>query len=516
MIDFVAPSKKLSLQTGIILSLLVLSLWFFLDSQRNNNLKKLTQIRANEISSHIRADIQSRIPAIERIAFRWENRGGTPKTEFLQDANAYIDDLPGLHALGWVDKTFHVRWIAPLKGNEKAVNLNLAFEKNRRITLENARDMKKTTMTPPINLIQGDIGIIIYTPIFINNEFEGFISAVFKIEPWLNFVFSNMATKIKDQFGVNVNINNKQVYNHFHKEKQFVTLKSTSNVHIVDKVISVQIIPTKLFVNKQRTYIPEVVTISGLFLSILISVMVFLLQKTKLATHTAEEANKAKSQFLSSMSHELRTPMNVILGFSELIELDETDNEKKENIKQVIIAGKHLLELINEVLDLSKIESGNIEFIIENHSLNKIIKNSIAMIKPLADKNNIQVKNLTSALPNVTIATDDMRFKQILLNILTNAIKYNSKNGIVKIDYSLKNKKLLILSITDTGKGLSPEQQSNLFKPFERFGKEYTRIEGTGLGLAISKELLELMGGKMGVESNPGKGSRFWLEIPIV
>ena len=233
------------------------------------------------------------------------------------------------------------------------------------------------------------------------------------------------------------------------------------------------------------------------------------------ARDEANHANKAKSQFLSSMSHELRTPLNAILGFSQLISMDEENDLKKQNINEIINAGDHLLELINEVLDLSKIESGNVELNINSHSFKKIFNNARVMIGPLADNHAIQIDAKMSSLPDINVTVDEMRFKQVLLNILSNAIKYNSENGKVVIDCSTTDEKMLLISVTDSGVGLTPEQQSNLFTPFERFGAENSHIEGTGLGLVISKELIELMGGKMGVESVIGKGSRFWIEVPI-
>ncbi|OPX54536.1 PAS domain S-box-containing protein [Oceanospirillum multiglobuliferum] len=233
-----------------------------------------------------------------------------------------------------------------------------------------------------------------------------------------------------------------------------------------------------------------------------------------LAKEDAEHANLAKSQFLSSMSHELRTPLNAILGFSQLLELEELDDEQQESVSEITQAGLHLLELINEVLDLAKIEAGRIDLKIESFSVDMVLRDCLSLSQPLAAKRQVQIECDLAQAENFLVKADRTRLKQILLNLISNAIKYGKEAGTIRILFSNPEYGRVRIAVQDDGEGISAEYQKELFQPFHRLGAEASHIEGTGIGLVISRKLAENMNSELNFTSQLGQGSTFWIDLP--
>jgi signal transduction histidine kinase len=242
------------------------------------------------------------------------------------------------------------------------------------------------------------------------------------------------------------------------------------------------------------------------------------------ARDTAERASRAKSEFLSRMSHELRTPLNAILGFTQLLEFADLEGENADNLTMIIRAGRHLLSLINDTLDVSRIESGRLSMSLEPVPIVETAGESLDLVRPDAAARNLTLRTRGEGQAPQVVA-DRQRLKQVLVNLLTNAVKYNRSGGEVRVAWA----KLAVeaepnlpatcgwlrIEVSDTGRGIPTERFDDVFLPFERIGAERTDVDGSGIGLALTKSLVEAMGGRIGVRSVEGVGSTFYVDLPL-
>jgi signal transduction histidine kinase len=231
------------------------------------------------------------------------------------------------------------------------------------------------------------------------------------------------------------------------------------------------------------------------------------------ARREAERASLAKSEFLSRMSHELRTPLNAILGFAQILQMDDLTEDQRDSISHVHNAGQHLLKLINEVLDMSRIESGALLLCLEPVALHTVGSEVRALLHPLAEERDITLEVDFSPSEPMFVVADKQRLTQVLINLVSNAIKYNRELGWVRITSESASKGFLRIKVTDTGSGIPSDRIKDLFTPFDRLGAETTNVEGTGLGLALSKHLVEQMGGNLSFETG-SSGTSFYVDLP--
>ncbi|AMK78751.1 hypothetical protein A1342_09375 [Methylomonas methanica] len=298
---------------------------------------------------------------------------------------------------------------------------------------------------------------------------------------------------------------------------------SNSRLSISDQYVMNANLTIAPLIGSRGALIGTVLTINDIGERMIMAKM--LLQKAEEQTvmreliNRTEQVSLAKSQFLSQMSHELRTPLNAIIGFAQLMQMDDPEHPLAEthldSVNEILKAGLHLLGLINELLDLAKIESGKISVNIDSIFLAELIKDCQTLIAPLVKNKGLELI-VDNPLPeDIALKADPKRAKQILLNFLSNAVKYNRPNGSISLSSKQVGDNRVRISITDTGNGLAEQEQQLLFQSFQRLGADNTDIEGTGIGLAITKQLAELMNGNVGLSSTPGVGSTFWVELLI-
>jgi signal transduction histidine kinase/DNA-binding NarL/FixJ family response regulator len=233
------------------------------------------------------------------------------------------------------------------------------------------------------------------------------------------------------------------------------------------------------------------------------------------AQRAAEAANQAKSDFLSRMSHELRTPLNAVIGFAQLLEMDDLTVTQRDSVHQIVRGGEHLLDLINEVLDIARIETGRLRLSLEPVRLDDVVHEVVDLVRPLAVARGIAIPYKVPQTCGCHVYGDRQRLKQVLLNLIGNAVKYNRDHGRVDVDCEPVSDGRVRVRVADTGPGIAPEKLEMVFTPFERLDAETTGIEGTGLGLALARGLVDAMGGELGVESTVGVGSTFWVDLAL-
>ena len=428
----------------------------------------------------------------------------------LDDKNyghADIQIVPqSLDELGAISKQWHELWLRVLKYEEQLTNSNNLLRNDveqRTYELESERvfvDKLLTNAGALIIVLDRNGQIIRFNPAI--QRATGFLLNEIKDKPiWEWLIPDDQVDEVKNVFSelVETGIELKYENDIMTKEGGRI-LVSWNNAGVKDEAGTVKYVVA---------------------IGIDISERQIIQKSLEDAITLAEKNSNAKSEFLSRMSHELRTPMNAIMGFAQLIERDadtsDSGNSQADFAKEIVNAGGHLLGLINEVLELSKVEQGDFDIRLESTDLCQIINESVTLLEQQAKANNITLVHTTSEDKQCLVHADQLRLKQVFINLLSNAIKYNVPGGVVEISLSVLENKMMRVSVKDTGEGITEDMQERLFMPFERLSHNNDEaIEGTGIGLALSKQMIELMKGSIGVISVPSEGSTFYFDIPYL
>ncbi|MEO7987192.1 MAG: response regulator [Gemmatimonadales bacterium] len=521
--------------TGVAVA--TLGLWQALTDRELDLAERSVRDHAGSMAHQLDAGLRFRMMALERFAERWERGGRPERAAWEYAASLDIRDFGAYQGIGWVDPTLRLRWMVPRRGNEASLGTSLeATEPRRAAAVREALKQDHAVASRTVDLVQGGRGFIAYTPIRLDGQPEGLISGVFRCQSVIDWALPAEAT-------------GGYAFALYDGDERICERGSFEDGGMgrFDQVIAVQlpgvswrlrVSPTRTQLADARTIVPWIMLVAGLMLAALLGWTVRLVQLAR--THAresdyantrlleenaarreaevqAEAASRTKSQFLANMSHELRTPLNAIIGFAELLDepafgsLSERQRRYATNIES---SGRHLLRLVNDILDLAKIEAGRLELDLADVEAGGVLGEVLRSIEALAGAKGLTVT--TEVPPDLPpLHADHAKLAQILYNLLSNAIKFTPDGGSIGVAARVADNEMQI-DVSDTGIGIPPEDQDRIFLEFEQGDGSYARSQqGTGLGLALTRRLVGLHGGRMWVQSAPGRGSVFTCAFPL-
>jgi len=520
-----------------------------------SQMRRELALESHNIRAQVESQMQARIQALERMCRRWEVEGRPNFFAWELEARMLVRDYPGFQRISWIDPQYKIRWVAYEKGNFQSLDKDIRFEKNRREATLNAKRQRRVVITPPVDLLDGGKGFVVYLPIFYKTRFDGFTSGTFNFQDLLGDI-----TPRDPSYTIGISINGQAAGSA--PETRWV---QKTELALYGTGWQISVWPTADFFDMHKSNLAEVVLAAGCCLSLLLGFSLYMTQEARRRTtdlvfsiagrelaekelqnahaalertvqertqelrnavmeltqakQAAEAADAAKTNFLANISHEIRTPINGIVGTTGLLLNTPLTSEQQELMDILNQSGESLLTLINDLLDLSKIEVGKLSVNVQDMDLFQVIETAVSLFAERVQQKNLELVTRIAADVPARVRGDPARLRQVVINLLGNAIKYTEKGTILislRKETDTDREVEMRFEIRDTGIGISPEQQAKLFQPFYQADSSATRAHGgTGLGLAISKDLVELMKGHIGVQSQSDQGSTFWFTLPF-
>lgn len=487
------------------------------------------------ISKEFNNILKTDISKLENLKSRLEFTNGNYFKNWEHDANLILKQNASFNFIEWIDSTMVIRKINPLKGNEQALNLDISKLDYRKEEWINHSKNGKTNITSWLKLTQSGNAFLVDVPVYFDNKFQGTITAGMNF----NSNFNRLVNYFEDQYAIEIHDDKGTLFYEVNNDIKLKTNRSITYTHTINVDDSenqnwqLNIYPSKKLLIAENKIIINVALIVGIFLAFIVSLLIFFYLRAKKGTKQAIETNasltklneqlntekdrankasQAKTDFLSNMSHEIRTPLHAVIGFIELLKDEELDATQKEYVDLMDKSSSNLLNLVNDILEIDKIESGKTE-------LDKHIFNPVKKIKELAEvnqflfvKKKLYLKTNFENVLDLTVIGDVNKLLQVVGNILKNALKFTKEGGvtITCLETVIDNQLKLIINIEDTGIGIPKDKLDSIFNRFTQIENTVKKEhEGSGLGLAICENLVSMMGGEISVESEYQKGSKF-------
>ncbi len=531
------------LATFLVITLIVITAWQEALDNNKDLVKESVLQNGKLISKEFKNIFKADISRLENLKNRIEFTNGLYLDYWEKDATMLLEQNQSFKFLEWIDSSMVIRKINPLKGNEKAINLDISkVEYRRHEWIKHSKD-SSVNITPWAKLTQGGNAFLIDVPVYFQNKFQGTITG------GMNFKdnFNKLAKNLNNQLSIQLFDHNNTLFYQLNKD-----LITNNNIVFEDSILVDKLDNQKwklkvtandnLYISNGK-FITNITLIIGLVLSFLISLLIYFYQKAReerklvlksnnkllqtnkklnIERKKAEKASLAKTEFLSNMSHEIRTPLHAILGFIELLKDSNLKKSDKEYLNLMSKSSSNLLNIVNDILDIDKIESGKLELTQVRFNPYQKITELIEVNQFLFIQKDLYLKEQYKNIQNKYVLGDESKFIQVVSNILKNGLKFTN-NGGVTLTYSEEvtndNKLMVNISIADTGIGIPQNRLKTIFERFTQLENSVKKqYEGSGLGLAICKIFIEMMGGKISVKSTPNKGTtfEFYLKYPIL